>query len=101
MDFSDFVALLVLVAFWFAAAYFGRGLARLEQAVRRLERAAAVVAVNLAQSTLEETVDRMEAATKVVAADLASSIQRADDAEGPDGSAADAALRSAPDPDEN
>lgn len=43
---------------------------------------------------LEATVDRMEAATKVVAKNLAQSVSRADAAEGEDGSAADAALRS-------
>lgn len=42
---------------------------------------------------LEATVDRMERATEVVAANLESSVSRADATEGPEGAAADAALR--------
>lgn len=42
---------------------------------------------------LEATVDRMERATEVVAENLESSVSRADATVGPDGAAADAALR--------
>lgn len=42
---------------------------------------------------LEATVDRMESATEVVADNLASSVSRADATDGPEGAAADAALR--------
>lgn len=45
------------------------------------------------QNRLESTLQRMEAATKVVAENLADSVSRADATEGPDGAAADAALR--------
>jgi ABC-type transporter Mla subunit MlaD len=70
---------------------------RLEDTVNRMEAAAQVVAANLAANKqpqrMEETVDRMEAASHVVADNLASSVSRADATEGPDGAAADAALR--------
>jgi hypothetical protein len=42
---------------------------------------------------LEKTITRMENATGVVAHDLAESVARADATDGPDGAAADAALR--------
>lgn len=42
---------------------------------------------------MEATVDRMEAATEVVAENLADSVSRADATLGPEGAAADAALR--------
>ena len=46
-----------------------------------------------AQARLEVTLARMEAATVVVADNLADSVSRADATIGPDGAAADAALR--------
>lgn len=42
---------------------------------------------------LEKTVDRIEATDKVVAGNLADSVSRADATKGPEGAAADAALR--------
>lgn len=42
---------------------------------------------------LEATIDRMERATEVVADNLESSVSRADATNGPEGAAADAALR--------
>ena len=42
---------------------------------------------------MKATLDRMEAATQVVAENLASSVSRADATQGPEGAAADAALR--------
>jgi hypothetical protein len=78
---------------------------RLEATVDRMEEATKVVASDLA-ATLDglveaaeqrlvqgEAIDRMEAATHVVADNLADSVSRADATEGPDGAAADAALR--------
>lgn len=78
---------------------------RLEATVDRMEDATRVVAENLAGTltgldeaarqrlTQGATMDRMEAATVVVAENLASSVSRADATEGPEGAAADAALR--------
>lgn len=51
-------------------------------------------ALSTNNARLEVILMRMERATVVVASDLAHSIQRADNASGPEGSAADAALRS-------
>jgi hypothetical protein len=48
---------------------------------------------SLQQDRLEATVDRMEKETKVVASNLADSVSRADATIGPEGAAADAALR--------
>lgn len=70
MDIDGIFTIVAGLALWFGIFAFVRSL-------RRLERALA----------------RMEAATAVVASDLAESVARADATEGPEGAAADAALR--------
>lgn len=75
---------------------------RLERTVDRIEALSKIVSDDLAavairateqRATVTATLDRMETATHVVAENLADSVSRADATEGPDGAAADAALR--------
>lgn len=110
------VTLLVVVAsvsFFLGVLVYSRGSARqltltvdrLERTVDRIETGSQVVAVNLAATSedlkyaseqrtmLGHTLDRMESATHVIAENLADSVSRADATEGPEGAAADAALR--------
>ena len=80
-------------------------LQRVQTTVNRMETAAQIVAVDLAatandlrraavqRSTMGQTLDRMEAGDQVVAHNLADSVSRADATVGPEGAAADAALR--------
>lgn len=64
---------------------------RFHELIEKLERQ--VTTDHVQQDRLEATVDRMEKASHIVADNLADSVSRADATEGPDGAAADAALR--------
>lgn len=107
-----FILVLVALGFGFGMATFGANLRRMQRTVDRMETAAQLVAVDLAntagelrkaarqRTALVETLDRMEGATVIVqegrdtiAGNLADSVSRADATEGPEGAAADAALR--------
>ncbi len=99
------INLVVLLLLCVAVFMTARILVRLEKKVNKIEQAGLVVASNLLAAKpdlrtaaaqrlhLSETLDRMEHATEVVAGNLAESVSRADATEGPDGAAADAALR--------
>jgi hypothetical protein len=83
---------------------------RIEASALRSETSGKVVAADLAatakdlrhaaaqRSMIGEALTRMEAADGVVAENLASSVSRADATEGPEGAAADAALRTGDSP---
>ena len=108
LDPSSFVGLtyvIVLGILCISTQRAARTIQRLEKTVDRMERATAAVATNLARTApqlklaasqradLVIALDRMEHATEVVADNLADSVSRADATVGPDGAAADAALR--------
>ncbi len=105
MDLWNLISALVLVAFFFGVLFFARSLARLERTVDRMEQAAQIVAIDLTATAVDlaraskqrieqgQVLTRMEAATHVVADNLADSVSRADATNGPEGAAADAALR--------
>ena len=79
---------------WFETARVALGLILLIALIvfaGRLHKLTAMLEIN--SKRLEETVNRMEAATFVVADNLADSVHRADATNGPEGAAADAALR--------
>lgn len=105
MDFANLLSAVVLVAFFCGVIIFAKGLRRLEATVDRMEAQTKVVAHDLAATAAElkvaakqrttqgETLDRMEMAAHVIADNLADSVSRADATQGPEGAAADAALR--------
>ncbi len=88
MGMSEFLVLIVMLILVIALVKFT---AVLNEISSRLERE--VDRSKYAQDRLEATVNRMELATKVVAHNLADSVSRADATDGPEGAAADAALR--------
>lgn len=89
------VVLIVVLAV--QAAAFVLAATRIERTSARIEHTAELgrQRADRQDAALRTTLARMEQAASVVATNLAHSIQRADDAEGAEGAAADAALRSA------
>lgn len=99
------VAVLVPLVFLVSMVLFIVALQRIQTTVSRMEAAAKIVAVDLAETasdlrtaamqrtSLAQQMDAMTIADALVASNLAQSVGRADATEGPDGAAADAALR--------
>lgn len=99
------VALTVPTIFLICLTVFISALLRLQRTVDRMEEASKLVASALAatgrdlhvaadqRTAFGEALSRIEAGDAVVADNLASSVSRADATEGPEGAAADAALR--------
>ena len=99
------IALIAPVVFLVCIVLFIIGILRLQTTVDRMEAATKQVAVGLLATARDLQVaaqqrvsmglslDRIEAGDLVVADNLASSVHRADATVGPDGAAADAALR--------
>lgn len=82
MDWTNLLAGLLLIAFVFGAIIYAKAVRRMEDAVDRLE-----------ALDIGGTLERMQQAAELVKDNLAESVSRADATEGPEGAAADAALR--------
>jgi hypothetical protein len=99
------IGFVIPIILLFGMVIFVQSQKQIQSTVTRMEVATRVVAEDLSSTardlrlaasqriTMGNTLDRMEAETHVVADNLASSVSRADATIGPEGAAADAALR--------